>query len=267
MKNCYRIFTIALAAGLLLPALVFAQFADNGQVNNEYSRDDTQLGFWASSVVDYSRGYQDYQQPDLGYASYGLEDDILGSDGTPFSLGDGGSITVSFGQGISNGPGDDFVVFENGFEWEGVYMELGFVEVSSNGSDFSRLPALCRHTEQPGPWDTSNPADFYNLAGNFVGGTGFDLQDLITAGDANVAAGLVDLDHIVFVRLVDVVGDVADGGATQDYLGRAVADPYPTPSESCGMDVSGVAGIHGGTVGTQQATWGTVKSLYRDGSW
>jgi len=263
MNNWKRISVIALIAGLLLPALAVAQFTDNGQVNNEYMRDDSQLGFWASTVIDYSRGYQDYQQPELGYSSYGSEGDILGSEGTAFSLGDGGFITVGFDQEISNGPGDDFVVFENGFEWEGVYMELGFVEVSSNGTDFSRLPALCRHTEQPGSWDTSDPAEFYNLAGNFVGGTGFDLQDLITSGDAHVAAGLVDIDHIIFVRVVDVVGDVADGGATQDFLGRAVADPYPTVSESCGMDITGVAGIHAGTVATQQATWDSVKSLYR----
>lgn len=264
MNNWKRALTIALTVCLLLPALASAQFSDNGQVNNEYARDNSQLSIWATSVTDYSRGYQDYMQPDLGYASFGFEDDILGSAGTPFSLGDGGYVTVTFGQEISNGDGDDFVVFENGFEWEGVYMELGFVEVSSNGTDFSRLPALCRHTEQPGPWDTSDPADFYNLAGNFVGGTGFDLQDLITVGDANVTSGLVDIDHIVFVRVIDVIGDVAGGGATQDFLGRAVADPYPTASESCGMDITGVAGINAGTVATQQATWDSVKSLYRD---
>ncbi len=264
MNKWKRTLSIVFAASLLLPALAFAQFADNGQVNNEYARDNSQLSFWATSVVDYSRGYQDYQLTDLGYASFGLEDDILGSAGTPFSLGDGGYVTVTFAQEISNGDGDDFAVFENGFAWEGVYMELGFVEVSSDGSNFSRLPALCRHTEQPGAWDTSDSADFYNLAGNFVGGTGFDLADLITAGDANVASGLVDLDHIAFVRVVDVIGDVANGGATQDFMGRAVADPYPTASESCGMDITGVAGINAGTVATEQASWGSVKSLYRN---
>ena len=97
------------------------------------------LGFWANGVVDYSRGYQDYQDPALGDASYGVETDILGSAGSAFSLGDGGSITVTMESVIINGSGDDFVVFENGFVWEGVYMELGFVEVSSNGTDFSRM--------------------------------------------------------------------------------------------------------------------------------
>lgn len=258
-----RTLTLLLAGILLLPALALAQFTDSGQVNNEYDRQDASLLFWASSVVDFARGYQDYQQPDLGYASYGAENDVLGDAGTPFSLGDGGTITLSFDQEIRNLPGDDFVVFENGFAWQGVYMELGFVEVSSNGVDFSRLPALCRRDSQPGPWDTSDSADFYNLAGNFVGGTGFDLEDLITAGDANVSSGLVDLQHIVFVRVVDVIGDIAAGGATQDFLGRPVADPYPTPGESCGMDLTGVAGLHAGTVATEQTNWGSLKSLFR----
>jgi len=164
---------------------------------------------------------------------------------------------------IANGSGDDFVVFENGFEWNGVFMELGFVEVSSNGVDFSRLPALCRSTTQPGPWDTSDSDLFYNLAGNFVGGTGFDLQDLIIADDPNVAGGVVDPDHIIFVRIVDVIGDVADGGATRDHLGRATADPYPTAGESCGMDLTGVAVINTGVVAVEETTWGAVKSLYR----
>lgn len=263
MNNWKRNFIMTFAIILLLPAVVFAQFADNGQVNNEYARDNSMLGFWANGVVDYSRGYQDYQDPALGDASYGVATDILGSAGSSFSLGDGGSITVTMESVVVNGSGDDFVVFENGFVWEGVYMELGFVEVSSNGTDFSRMPALCRHVEQPGPWGTSDPADFYNLAGNFEGGTGFDLQDLIAAGDANVAMGLVDLDSILFVRVVDVIGDVAGGGATQDYLGRAVADPYPTPGAGCGMDITGVAGINTGVVATEESSWGSVKSLYR----
>ncbi len=248
---------------LILPVAALAQFTDVGQINNEYTRTDGSLSFWANEVVGHERGYQDYQQPDLGLADYGTETDILGADGTPFSLGDHGYITVSFPQTIANGPGDDLVVFENGFEWQGVYMELGFVEVSSNGTDFSRLPALCRRDTQPGAWDTSDPALFYNLAGNFVGGTGFDLQDLITAGDTNVLSGLVDLDAILFVRVVDVVGDISGPGATFDFLGRPVADPYPTPGSGSGMDLTGVAGIHSGTVAVETRTLDSIKSLYR----
>ncbi len=254
---------IMLIIALFLAQTAAAQFSDTGQVNSEYDRSDGGFSTWASHVISLDRGYQDYRQPELGLASFGSPGDCLGSGGTAVSLGDGGAITLGFEVEIANGPGDDFVVFENGFEWNGVFMELGFVEVSSNGVDFSRLPALCRRATQPGPWDTSDPDLFYNLAGNFVGGTGFDLQDLIIADDPNVAGGIVDPDHIIFVRIVDVIGDVADGGATQDHLGRATADPYPTAGESCGMDLTGVAVINTGVVAVEETTWGAVKSLYR----
>jgi hypothetical protein len=71
------------------------------------------------------------------------------------------------------------------------------------------------------------------------------------------------VDYIIFVRIVDVIGDIADGGATQDHLGRATADPYPTEGESCGMDLTGVAVINTGVVAVEETTWGAVKSLYR----
>lgn len=251
---------IALALAALAPVLAVAQFADTGQVNNEYDRSDGFIMGWATGVVDYEVGLLDHAQPELGYADYGMATDVLGASGTPFSLGDAGWITVTFDTAVMNGPGDDFVVFENGFAYNGVFMELGFVEVSTNGVDFARLPALCRRTTQPGPWDSSDPADFYNLAGNHVGGTGFDLEDLVVAGDPLVAAGTVNLNHIEYVRVVDVIGDIV--GGTTDYLGRPVADPYPTTSASCGMDLTGVGVINRGVVPIESVTWGGLKALY-----
>jgi len=259
-----RTFVAAALSVLLLAAGATAQFADSGQVNNEYDRADPALVAWADQVVELVRGPQDYQDPSLGDASYGSPADLLGPAGTPVSLGDGGHVTVSFPVAIVDGPGDDLVVFENGFAWNGVYMELGYVEVSSDGVNFARLPALCRRTTQPGPWDTSDPADFYNLAGNYVGGTGIDLHDLVLAGDPLVADGTVDLQHILYVRLVDVVGDISGPGATFDFLGRPVADPYPTPGESCGMDPTGVAVINAGAIiANEDVSWSEVKSLFR----
>lgn len=260
MKNRIMIALVA----TLLPVVALAQFVDNDQVNNEYARDDAALVFWASEVIDMNRGWVDYQNESLGYASFGGDTDMLGPDGTPVSLGDAGSVTLGFDQTIVNGEGDDFVVFENGFGSAGsVFMEIAFVEVSSNGTDFSRLPAFCRHEGQIGGFDMADPADFYNLAGNFQGGTGIDLQDLVDCGDANVASGAVALNNIQFVRLVDVVGDVDGPGTTFDYLGRPVSDPYPTPYASSGMDITGVAGINAGPVAVQPSSWDNVKSLYR----
>ena len=259
-----RTLVAAALSLLLLATAAAAQFTDTGQVNNEYDRTDPALVAWASEVVELIRGPQDYQDPSLGDASYGAPTDLLGPAGTPVSLGDGGHVTLGFPVTIVDGPGDDLVVFENGFAWNGVYMELGFVEVSSDGVNFARLPALCRRTTQPGPWDTSDPADFYNLAGNFVGGTGIDLHDLVLAGDPLVADGTVDLAAIRYVRLVDVVGDIDGPGATFDWLGRPVADPYPTPGETCGMDPTGVAVLHAGAaVADDDVTWSDVKRLFR----
>lgn len=258
----FRKLATTLLLVLLMAVPASAQLSDHGQVNQEYARTDGALVGWASQVISADRGPQDYQQPELGLPTFGLATDILGPAGTPFSLGDGGQITVAFDMEIADGPGPDLVVFENGFAWNGVYMELGFVEVSSNGVDFARLPAFCRQDSVVGPWDTSDPALFYNLAGNFVGGTGFDLADLVTAGDPLVASGAVDLNHIVFVRVVDVIGDLA-GNATQDWLGRPVADPYPTTGASGGMDITGVAVINSGAVAVESLSWGAVKNLYR----
>ncbi|HNX51457.1 MAG TPA: hypothetical protein PKL08_14910, partial [Thermoanaerobaculaceae bacterium] len=233
-KTARAALSLALLA-LALPTHARAAFNDVGQVNPEITRTDPSIVAWASGVAGIQRGYEDYQQPALGYASYGSPANVLGPSGTPCSLGDGGSITLTFDAPIVNGPGTDFVVFENGFAYNGgVYAEMGFVEVSSDGTHFARLPALCRRTVATGAFDVINPADYYNLGGNYVGGTGIDLQDLITDGDPLVTGGQVDLSNVTYVRLVDVVGDIVGPGRTFDYLGRPVSDPYPTPYASSG---------------------------------
>src|SRR4029079_17716055 len=59
-------------------------------------------------------------------------------------------VTVGFDFPITNGPGTDFVAWENGFVSGGnVFGELGFVEVSTNGIDFARFPS--RYFGPPGP--------------------------------------------------------------------------------------------------------------------
>lgn len=61
------------------------------------------------------------------------------------SLGDGGSITAAFGDnGIIDGPGPDFVVFENPFnignDPQNPYAELATVEVSPDGMVWTAFP-------------------------------------------------------------------------------------------------------------------------------
>src|SRR5262249_51211439 len=103
---------------------------------------------WGAEVEAFTRGPLNIANPGGGNASHGQPEDALGPAlGTDtldtVSLGDGGSLTLFFPGGIGNGAGDDFAVYENGFFGpDGLFAELAFVEVSSNGSDFARFPAV-----------------------------------------------------------------------------------------------------------------------------
>lgn len=262
MSFLLRASAIALVTFVLCsPAL--AQIADTGQQNAEVLRTNGQIFGWADRVVDFVRGPLDYADPSLGLASFGLADDCLGENGSPVSLGDGGSITLGFPVAIENGPGEDFVVFENAFAFGGqVFAELAFVEVSTDGVTFARMPAISRIDRALGAFDGIASDETYNLAGNFVGGTAFDLDDLATVSE--VLSGDVDPNRIEFVRVVDVIGDCANGSSF-DALGNAVCDPYPTASASGGFDLTGVAVMNPpGPVRTAPTSFGQIKARFGD---
>ncbi|RKZ11461.1 hypothetical protein DRQ53_08665 [bacterium] len=258
-----------LAAGcacVCLSAAVFTASSamalpDLGQTNAEVPRSNPQISGWATTVVDWQVGPMDYADPGLGQAAFGLPSDVLGDMGSPFSLGDGGYITLGFDGHIADGPDEDFVVFENAFEFGGtVFAELAFVEVSSDGMTFARMPAISRVNRVLGAWDGITPDEVYNLAGNSVGGTAFDLADL--ASDPLVLGGQVDLGQIRYVRIVDVIGDYA-GMATLDSNGNPVSDPYPTAFASGGFDLTGVAIMNPpGAVPATPRSLSAFKSLY-----
>ena len=131
-----------------------------------------------------------------------------------------GEITLSFGQPIRDCNGYDFVVFENGlvsvYNTLGgsvagqMFAELGYVEVSSNGSDFVRFASVSLTAGLVGMYGTIEISNVYNLVGkhpNAEGvctGTPFDLSEI--ADDPNVVSGLVDINNINYVRIVDVPG-------------------------------------------------------------
>ncbi|MBC8187927.1 MAG: hypothetical protein H8E78_06945 [Proteobacteria bacterium] len=163
--------------------------------------------------------------------------------GDVFSLGDAGFITLYFEDGIADGIGNDFAVFENGFVDQGsglFFGEFAFVEVSTDGIDFARFPSTSLQPTLVGPFGVVDPSDYDNLAGDqMIGvGTGFDLHEL--SDHPLVLDTTIELTDVRFVRVVDVIGD----GSTTDDGGLSVYDPYATPFASGGFDAEAVGVLH-----------------------
>ena len=217
---------------------------------NAIAVDDNQFVAWATNVV-LTRGPQNISNPNSPLASFGDETNAIGP-ATPnnsmdaVSLGDGGSALVTFERPIRNGEGPDFAVFEN--DINGGFLELAFVEVSSDGVHFVRFPAtsLTQTETQTGSFALTDPTFINNLAGKFqIGyGTPFDLEELADSANLNI-------DSIVYVRIIDVVGNIDPQYATYDAFGHIVNDPWPTDFASCGFDLTGVGVIHQKPVGIE----------------
>ena len=202
----------------------------------------------ATKVIDYSPSPQ-YIQPEFADPSK-----ALGMPGDTFdvvSLGDltqemidaddaPGSITLGFDVVITNGPGPDLAAFENGFlSGGGLFGELGYMEVSTDGITFARFPSISLTYAQPGDYGTLDPTDLYNLVGKHASrwGTPFDLSDLVN--DPAVLNGSVDLNNINYVRIIDIPGN----GNFKDSLGNPIYDAWPTWG-SGGLDLSCVGVIN-----------------------
>ena len=152
-------------------------------------------------------------------------------DATQISAGDPvGYLTVTFPKGVRNGVGADFAVFENGFAYgspNGLFAELAYVEVSSNGVDFARFPSISTNVAPvtgSGAFAGFDMSNVYNLAGKHAGGFGtpFNLDDLLA--DPLVADGTVNLASIQYVKLVDIPGN----GSYLDSLGNPILDNWLT---------------------------------------
>lgn len=193
------------------------------------SNSDPALIGWATAVADYSPG-SDVDEVwkstsnSLGPAE-GNYDSIV-------SLGRGGSLTLTFDAPIRDGLGADFAVFENSIN--DTFLELGFVEVSSDGVNYFRFDSDSKTPSTVASFGAVDPTNIHNLAGKYRGGFGtlFDLAEL------RDQAGL-DVTSVKYVRLVDIVGD----GLTVDATGDPIYDPTPT-FQSAGLDVDGVGVIH-----------------------
>lgn len=205
-------------------------------------KDSSAIVSWAVGV-EVERGFRDIADPSLGVASFGVPENALyeaeGDLTSVVSLGDGGIATLTFEYPIVNGNGPDFAVFENGFADH--FMELGFVEVSSDGIHFVRFPAISEVPTdvQMGSFSFSDCRMVHNLAGKYRQGYGtpFDLEDVIDS------AG-IDVNAITHIRIIDVVGTIDSQHASFDMNGTIINDNYPTAFESGGFDLDGVAVLH-----------------------
>lgn len=205
---------------------------------------DARFVGWATGFQNLVRGPQTILNPSAGNASFGDGSSAVGAPGGVFdgvSLGDGGSITMTFATPIANGSGADFAVFENGFaSGDQLFAELAFVEVSTNGVNFARFPSI---SLTPGPqvetFGTLDPTNVFNLAGKHALGTGtpFDLSTLPTT------AG-VDPNAIRYVRVIDVVGSIDERYGTRDSESHLINDAFETPFETGGFDLNAIGVIN-----------------------
>ena len=231
----------------MVPMAVWAQFApaqDQPGTTAMHADSSAFVGWATGCTVE--AGPMNIANPSLGVAGagYPAENAIGVPDGTygVACLGDGGCATLTFASPICDREGPDFAVFENGFKsgnyW---FLEIAFVEVSSDGEHFFRFPAITYvpYETQLGGFATMDPAMIHNFAGKYGAfyGTPFDLDEI----DDDP---LLDKENILYVRVIDVVGCIDPAYATYDSQGHPVNDPWPTPFASSGYDLDAVGVIH-----------------------
>jgi hypothetical protein len=189
---------------------------------------------WASQVIDYTVGAEvdeEWSDPQLALGpATGDSFDIV-------ALGEGGQITLGFEPAIRDGEGWDLAVFENSFS--DTFLELAWVEVSSDGEHFARLDSASLTVDPVDAFGGIEPRRLGGLAGKFRRGWGtpFDLAQL--RQHTYVQRGLLDLHRITHVRVVDIVGD----GDAPDSFDRPIQDPFPTV-ESAGFDLEAVGALN-----------------------
>ena len=217
-------------------------------------RDSPSIISWATSAT-VERGYINIADPSQEFseggissnkAFYGSIGNVIGpANGNFLSLGDGGYVILEFEHPITNGPGPDFAVFENAIytppnQTELAFVELAFVEVSSDGINYERFPAVSnqQYEKQIGTFDPVDWTLYENLAGVYpvFYGYPFDLDD--------IPGEIVDKNRISHVRIVDVVGNIDPEFASYDSDGNIINDPWPTPFHTCGFDLDAVAVIN-----------------------
>lgn len=257
-------YTICLLLALLGAAGAQAQYAPQAFVSGSTAihKSSTLFKEWASACA-VQRGLQQIDDPSYGYASLGTTNSALGlPDGDVVSLGDSGVAVIQFQYPIKNGPGPDFAVFENGFpntsNPEEAFLELAFVEVSSDGVHYLQFKpnSLTQDTTQLSSTvepSYINARQINNLAGKYIAGYGtpFDLNDL-----RNYPG--IDLNHITHIRLTDVIGTLGPR-ASLDSDAHRINDPFPTPFPGSGFDLDAVGVINMSSVAVHEVSADAIR--------
>ena len=197
--------------------------------------DDPRLIEWATGYVEpinYGEEVEDKwktPQKALGKA-VGTSIDIL-------CTGRGGSVILTFDNPIKNGSGFDFAIFENSFD--STFLELAFVEVSSNGNDFIRFDNSYLGNEKIDVYEGHVANLIEGLAGKYKQkyGTPFDLN--VLSNKSKVISGLINLNNINYIKIIDIDGS----GVRFDSFNNPIYDPYPCTS-SAGFDLDAVGVIN-----------------------
>jgi hypothetical protein len=203
-------------------------------------KDSVEWVAWAN-ICTVQRGFLNIANQSTGLVSSGSEPDACGiaGEGGLLSLGDGGIAILQFPTPISNGSGPDFAVFENAFNH--TFLELAFVEVSSDGQNFVRFPSISNNdtSVQIGPFGASDASKIHNLAGKYRAdyGTPFDLEELKDSS-------IIDINSITHVKLIDVVGSILPDYCSRDSRGVIINDPWTTPFNEGGFDLDAVGVIN-----------------------
>ena len=196
--------------------------------------DDPRIVAWAAAVADvvYGDGVDEaWRVPEraLGPAE--------GSSTEVVPLGHGGHLTAVFDPPIADGDGPDLAVFENSFS--PTFLELAFVEVSSDGVAYARFDSAARTPQAGGSFALTEPSAVHGLAGVYRQGFGTPFDLALLRWHPLARTGQLDLSAVRYVRVVDVVGD----GSTTDSFGRPIHHPFPSVA-SAGFDLDAIGALH-----------------------
>tara|TARA_R110002050_G_scaffold300786_1_gene472686 strand:+ start:25352 stop:26338 length:987 start_codon:yes stop_codon:yes gene_type:complete len=240
MKKLFFLFIILTIASSSIAQGPFSPAADS-LGSTAIHMDSTAIVGWVNNV-SITRGPQDISKVSGPLANVGDANSVYGkADGNVLSLGDGGSVIITLSHPFSNKPSFDFAVFENGFYDQGnggYFLELAFVEVSSDGVNFYRFPnrSLTNTDVQTSTFGTTDPTNIDGFAGKYAMtyGTPFDLLELDSVNG-------LDINRITHLKIIDVVGSINSSYATYDSKNNIINDPYPTNFGSSGFDLDAVA--------------------------